>query len=100
MLFVSRFGFGGLVWVLIASVPDRCTRLTQKPNREITKTTNSQNTKRTCDQSSKQLFPKKMGNQNQTKVYIKTSKAKQDRNPDIKNRQQRTITELPPWNGQ
>ena len=60
VLVVSRFGFGGWVWVLIASVPDRCTRLTQTPKREITKNTNSQNTKRTCDQSTKQLFPKKV----------------------------------------
>ena len=31
---------------------------------------------------------------------MKTRKVKRHRNSDTKNRQQRTLTKLPPWNGQ
>ena len=59
-----------------------------KPKREITNITNSQNTKRTYGQPSEQLFPKRWPLSNR------------NRNSDTKNRQQRTTTKLPPWNGQ
>ena len=60
-----------------------------KPKREITKITNSQNTKRKYDQPSEQLFPKRwpLSNPNRTKHNIK-----RHRNSDTKNRQQRTTT--------
>ena len=75
-----------------------------KPKREITKIIimNSQNTKRTYDQPSEQLFPKRwsLSNPNRTKNYMNTRKVKGHRNSDTKNGQQRTTTKLPPWNGQ
>ena len=73
-----------------------------KQKREITKTTNSQNTKRTYDQPSEQLFPKRwpFSNPNRTKNNMNTRKVKRHRNSDTKNRQQRTTAKLPPWNGQ
>ena len=47
-----------------------------KPKREITEITNSQNTKRTYDQLSEQLFPKRwpLSNRNRTKNNINTHK--------------------------
>ena len=66
-----------------------------KPKREITNITNSQNTKRTYGQPSKR-WPLS----NQTKNNMNTHKVKHHRNSDTKNRQQRTTTKLPPWNGQ
>ena len=73
-----------------------------KPKRETTKITNSQNTKRTYGQQSKQLFPKRLplSNPNRTKNNMNTHKVKRYRNSDTKNRQKRATTELPPWNGQ
>ena len=73
-----------------------------KPKREMTKITNSQNTKRTYGQPSEQLFPKRwpLSTPNRTKNNMKTRKVKHHRNSDTKNRQQRTTTKLPPWNGQ
>ena len=73
-----------------------------KPKREITKITNSQNTTRTYGQPSEQLFPKRwpLSNANRTKNNMNTRKVKRHRNFDTKNRQQRTTTNLPPWNGQ
>ena len=73
-----------------------------KPKREITNITNSQNTKRTYGQTSDQLFPKRwpLSNRKRTKTYMNTRKVKRHRNSDTKNRQQRTTTKLPPWNGQ
>ena len=70
-----------------------------KPKREITKITNSQNTKRTYGQPSEQLFPQRwsFSNPNRTKT-MNTRKGKHNRNSDTKNRQQRTTTKLPPWN--
>ena len=63
-----------------------------KPKREINKITNSQNTKRTYGQPSKQLFPKRwpLSNPNRTKNDMNTRKVKRHRNSDNKNRQQRT----------
>ena len=37
---------------------------------------------------------------NITNIYMNTRRVKRNRNSDIKNRQQRTTTEVPPWNGQ
>ena len=73
-----------------------------KPKREITNITNSQNTKRTYGQPSEQLFPKRwpLSNRNRTKNDMNTHKVKRHRKTDTKNRQQRTTTKLPPWNGQ
>ena len=73
-----------------------------KPKREITKITNSQNTKRTYSQPSEQLFPKRwpLSNSYRSKNDMNTHKMKRHRNSDTKNRQQRTKTELPHWNGQ
>ena len=73
-----------------------------KPKREITNITNSQNTKRAHGQPDEQLFPKRwpLSNRNRTKKYMNTRKVKHHRNSDPKNRQQRTPTKLPPWNGQ
>ena len=73
-----------------------------KPKWEITKITNSQNTKRTYGQPSEQLFPKTrpLSNRKRTKNNMNTRKEKRHQNPDTKNRQQRTTTKLPPWNGQ
>ena len=73
-----------------------------KPKREITYITNCQNTKRTCVQPSQQLFPKRwpLSNRKRTKTNMNTHKVKRHRNSDTKNRQQRTTTKLPPWNGQ
>ena len=58
---------------------------TSEPKREITNITNSQNTKRTYDQPSEQLFPKRwpLSNQNRTKNN-NTLKVKRHRNSDIK----------------
>ena len=63
-----------------------------KPKREITKITNSQNTKRTYGQPSEQLFTKRypLSNPNQTKNNMNTRKVKRSRNSDTKNRQHRT----------
>ena len=73
-----------------------------KPKRKITKITNSQNTNRTHGQPSEQLFPKRfpLSNPNRTNNNINKHKVKRPRHSDNKNRQQRTTTELPPWNGQ
>ena len=73
-----------------------------KPKREITKITDSQNTKITYGQPSEQLFPKRwpLSNPNRTKNNMNTRKVKCHRNSDTKNRQQRSTTKLPPWNGQ
>ena len=73
-----------------------------KPKREITNIANSQNKKRTYGQASEQLFPKRwpLSNRNRTKNNMNTSKVQRSRNSDTKNRQQRTTTKLPPWNGQ
>ena len=73
------------------------------PAFKITKITNSQNSKRTYGQPSGQLFPTlwPLINPNRTKNDIIKHKVKRHRNADTnKNRQQRTTTELPPWNGQ
>ena len=73
-----------------------------KTKREITKITNSQNTKRTYGKPSEQLFPKRwpLSNPHRTKNNINPRKVKRHRNSDTKNRQQRTTTKLPPWSGQ
>ena len=65
-----------------------------KPKREILNITNSQNTKRTYGQPSKQLSPKRwpLSNRNRTKNNMNTHKVKRHRNSDTKNRQQRTTT--------
>ena len=70
------------------------------PNREITKITNSQSTKRTYGQSIEQLFPKRwsLSNQNRSRINVNTHNVKRRRNSDTKT--ERTTTELPPWNGQ
>ena len=75
-------------------------RSNQNPNpapnqkREITNTTNSQNTKRTYGQPSEQLFLKRwpLSNRNRTKNNMNTHKVKHHRNSDTKNRQQRPTT--------
>ena len=74
---------------------------TQNSKREINNITNSQNTKRTFGQPSEQLFPKwwPLSNQNRTKNDMYTHKVKRHKNYDTKNRQQKTTTKLPPWNG-
>ena len=53
-----------------------------KPKRELTKITNSQNTKRTYGQPIEQLFPKRwpLSNRNRTKQYMNTRKVKRHRN--------------------
>ena len=58
-----------------------------KPKREILNITNIQNTKRTYDQPSEQLFPNRwpLSNRNQTK-NMNTRKVKRHRNSDTKNR--------------
>ena len=58
-----------------------------KPKREITKITNSQNTKRTYGQPSEQLFPQKVATQQskQTQNNMNTQKVKRHRNSDTKN---------------
>ena len=58
-----------------------------KPKKEITKITNSQNTKRSYGQSSEQLFPKgrPLSNPNRTKNNINTHKVKRHRNSHTKN---------------
>ena len=58
-----------------------------KPKREITKITNSQNTKRTYGEQSEQLFPKRwpLSNPNRTKIDKNKLKVKRTRN--TKNRQ-------------
>ena len=73
-----------------------------KPKREITKIANSQNTKRTYGQPSEQLFPNRwpLSNPNRTENNMNKRKVKCHRNSEAKNRQQRTTTKLPPWNGQ
>ena len=65
-----------------------------KPKREITKITNSQNTKRTYGQLSEQLFPKRWpcSNPNRTENNMNTRKVKRHRNSETKNGQQRTTT--------
>ena len=57
-----------------------------KPKREITKITNSQNTKRTYGQPSEQLFPKRwqLNSPIRTKNDMKTRKVKRHRNSDTK----------------
>ena len=57
-----------------------------KPKREITNTTNSQNTKRTHGQPSEQLYPKRwpLSNRNRTKHNTNTHKVKLHRNSDTK----------------
>ena len=57
-----------------------------KPKREITKITNSQNTKRTYSQPSEQLFPKRwpLSNRNRTKNNMNKHKVKRHRNSDTK----------------
>ena len=52
-------------------------------------------------QPSEQLFPKRwpLSNRNRTKNNMNTPKVKRHRNSDTKNRQQRTTTKQPPWNG-
>ena len=57
---------------------------------------------RTYGQPSEQLVPKRwpLSNPNRTKNNKNIHKVKHHRNSDTKNRQQRTTTELPPWNGQ
>ena len=67
-----------------------------KSKREITKITNSQNTKRTCGQPIEQFFPKRwpLSNPSRTKNNMNTHKLKRHRNSDTKNSQQRTTTEL------
>ena len=57
-----------------------------KLKRKKTKTTNSQNTKRTYGQPSEQLFPKRwpLSNQNRAKNNMETHKAKRHRNSDTK----------------
>ena len=57
-----------------------------KPKQEITKITNSQNTKRTYYQQSEQLFPKRwpLSNPNRTKYDMNTRKVKRDRKSDTK----------------
>ena len=73
-----------------------------KPKWDINKITNRQNTTRTNGQPSRQLFPKRwsLSNPNRTKSRMNKHKVKHHRNSDTKNRQQRTISEPPPWNGQ
>ena len=73
-----------------------------KPKREITNITNVQYRKRTYGQPSEQLFPERwpLSNRNRTKNNMNTRKVKRHRNYDTKNRQQRTTTKLPHWNGQ
>ena len=58
-----------------------------KPKREITKITNSQNTKRTYGLPSEQLFPERwpLSNPKRTKNNMNTRKVKRYRNSDIKN---------------
>ena len=57
-----------------------------KPKQEITKITNSQNTKRTYGQMSEQLFPKRLplSNLSRYKNKINTHKVKCHRNADTK----------------
>ena len=72
-----------------------------KPKREITKITNSQNTKRTIGQPSEHLFLKRwqLSNPNRIKndMNIHVRKVKRHRNSDTKNRQKKTTKNLPPW---
>ena len=101
-----------------------------KPKREIIYITYSQNTMRKYGQSSEQFFSKRWPLSIRTELkliqthitpykihkgfsvmyfpiplgpyglYSAIIKVKRHRNSDNKNRQQRTITKLPPWNGQ
>ena len=73
-----------------------------QPSNPKWKITNSQNTKRTYGQLSEQLFPKRwpLSNPKRAKINMNKHKVKRHRNSDTKNRQQRTTTEIPPWNGQ
>ena len=52
-------------------------------------------------QLSEQLFHKRwsLSNRNRTKNNMNRHMVERHRKSDTKNRQQRTITELPPWNG-
>ena len=61
-----------------------------KPKREMTKITNSQNTKTPYGQLSEQLFTKRwpLSNPNRTKNNVNTRKVKRHRNSDTQNRQQ------------
>ena len=65
-----------------------------KPKWEITKITNRQNTMRTNGQPNGQLFLKKwsLSNPNRTKIIMNKHRVKHHRNPDTKNRQQRTTS--------
>ena len=65
-----------------------------KPKLEITKITNSQNTKRTNGQPREQFFPKMwpLSNQHRTKNNMNIHKMKRQWNSDTKNRKQRTTT--------
>ena len=69
-----------------------------KQKREITKITKNQTTVNRVSS----YFPKRwpLSNPNRTKNNMNTHKAKHHRNSDTQNRQQRTTTKLPPWNGQ
>ena len=72
-----------------------------KPKRKTTKIANRHNIKRTYGQPSEQLFPKgwPLRNSNRTKIiYINIRLNVTETN--TKNRQQRTTTQPPPWNGQ
>ena len=57
-----------------------------KPKREITKITNSQNTRRTYGQSREQFFTKRwpLSNPNRTKNNMNKHKVKRHRNSDTK----------------
>ena len=72
-----------------------------KTKRKITKITNRQttNSQNMVNRVSSYLRWT-LRNRNRTKDNIDTRKVKHHRNSDTKNRQQRTTTKLPPWNGQ
>ena len=72
-----------------------------KTQREITKSTNSQNKNRIYGQPTEQLFPKRwqLSNPNRNKNNMNTSKVKSHRISYTKNREQRNTTKLQPWNG-
>ena len=73
-----------------------------KPKRDIPKITNIQNTERTYNQPSEQLFPERwlLCNLNRTKNNMNTRKVKRHRNSDTKTRQPKTTTKQPHWNCQ
>ena len=103
---VTKYTNSRKMWVEVKSMQRTGTEAIRtqiqpsKPNRKITNITNSQNTKRTYGQPSEQLLSKRwpLSNRNRTKNNMKTHKVKRHRNPDTKNKQQRTKTSLPPWN--